>query len=104
MAQATYTPISLYHSTTATTVPSSVNLVSGELALNIANADMSVYTRNASGTVKLLMNNPAALKYPIADGTANQVIKTDGAGNLAFTTPTGATKGQAIAFSIIFGL
>ena len=104
MAQATYTPISLYHSTTATTVPSSVNLVSGELALNIANADMSVYTRNASGTVKLLMNNPAALKYQIADGTANQVIKTDGAGNLAFTTPTGATKGQAIAFSIIFGL
>ena len=106
MAQATYTPISLYHSTTATTVPSSVNLVSGELALNIANADMSVYTRNASGTVKLLMNNPAALKYPIADGTANQVIKTDGAGNLSFVTPAsaGATKGQAIAFSLIFGL
>ena len=103
MAQATYTPISLYHSTTATTVPSSVNLVSGELALNIANADMSVYTRNASGTVKLLMNNPAALKYPIADGSANQVIKTDGAGNLSFVA-AGATKGQAIAFSLIFGL
>jgi hypothetical protein len=33
------------------------------------------------------MNNPAGLKYPIADGTANQVIKTDGAGNLAFVTP-----------------
>ena len=104
MAAVNFTPISLYHSTTATTVPSSGNLVSGELALNIANADMSVYTKNASGTVKLLMNNPAALKYPTADGTANQVIKTDGAGNLAFTTPTGATKGQAIAFSIIFGL
>ena len=103
MAQATYTPISLYHSTTATTVPSSVNLVSGELALNIANADMSVYTRNASGTVKLMFNNPAALKYPIADGTANQVIKTDGAGNLSFVA-AGATKGQAIAFSLIFGL
>jgi|Laugrespbdmm15dd_1035085.scaffolds.fasta_scaffold11740_2 hypothetical protein len=106
MAQATYTPISLYHSTTATTVPTSGNLVSGELALNIANADMSVYTKNASGTVKLLMNNPAALKYPTADGTANQVIKTDGAGNLSFVTPAsaGATKGQAIAFSLIFGL
>ena len=103
MAQATYTPISLYHSTTATTVPSSVNLVSGELALNIANADMSVYTKNASGTVKLMFNNPAALKYPTADGTANQVIKTDGAGNLSFVA-AGATKGQAIAFSLIFGL
>ena len=88
MAQATYTPISLYHSTTATTVPSSVNLVSGELALNIANADMSVYTKNASGTVKLVFNNPAALKYPTADGTANQVIKTDGAGNLGSSWPS----------------
>jgi hypothetical protein len=29
------------------------------------------------------MNNPAGLKYPTADGTANQIIKTDGAGNLS---------------------
>ena len=43
MAATNFTPISLYYSTTATTVPSSGNLVSGELALNIANADMSVY-------------------------------------------------------------
>jgi hypothetical protein len=80
-------------------------LVSGELALNIANADMSVYTRNASGTVKLMFNNPAALKYPIADGSANQVIKTDGAGNLSFVTPaaSGISIGKAIAMAMIFG-
>lgn len=28
------------------------------------------------------------LKWPLADGTANQVLKTDGAGILGFTTPT----------------
>jgi hypothetical protein len=65
---------------------------------------MALYAENASGTVIRIMNNPAGLKYPTADGSANQVIRTDGAGNLSFATPTGATKGQAIAFSIIFGL
>ena len=28
------------------------------------------------------------LSYPAADGTINQILKTDGAGNLAFATPT----------------
>ena len=102
MAQATFTPISLYHSTTATTVPSSGNLISGELALNIANADMSVYTKNASGTVKLLFNNPAALKYPTVDGSANQAVVTDGAGNLSFGS-AGVSTGKAIAMAMIFG-
>jgi len=102
MAQATYTPISLYHSTTATTVPSSGNLVSGEVALNIANADMSIYTKNASGTVKLLMNNPAALKYPTADGTANQAVITNGSGVLSFGS-AGVSTGKSIAMAMIFG-
>ena len=101
MAATNFTPISLYYSTTATTVPSSGNLVSGELALNIANADMSVYTKNASGTVKLLFNNPAALKYPTADGTANQAIVTNGSGTLSFAQ-AGITTGKAIAMAIVF--
>lgn len=104
MPQSGYTPIQLYHSTTATNVPASGNMNPGELALNIADNDMSIYTENASGTVKLLFNNPAALKYPTADGTSGQVVTTDGAGNLTFSTPTGgATVGQAIALSMIFG-
>jgi hypothetical protein len=66
---------------------------------------MALYAENASGTVKRLMNNPAGLKYPTADGTANQVIKTDGAGNLTFVTPTaGVTTGKSIAMAMIFGL
>ena len=102
MAATNFTPISLYYSTTATTVPSAGNLVSGELALNIANTDMSVYTKNASGTVKLLFNNPAALKYPTADGSATQAIVTDGAGNLSFGT-AGISTGKSIAMAMIFG-
>ena len=105
MAQTGYTPIQLYRSTTGAAVPLAADLLPGELGFNIANTDMALYAENASGTVTRIMNNPAGLKYPTADGTANQVIKTDGSGVLSFVTPaSGATKGQAIAFSIIFGL
>jgi hypothetical protein len=156
MAQATYTPISLYHSTTAAAVPSAGNLVAGELALNTV--DEKLYFKNSAGTVKLLASNavttpvttfaggttgltPAsstsgaitlAGTLVVSNGgtglttlTANNVILGNGtstplfvapgtAGNVltsngttwASTTPaaSGATKGQAIAFSIVFGL
>ena len=86
-------------------MPLAANLLPGELGFNIADTDMALYAENASGTVKRIMNNPAGLKYPTADGTSGQVVSTDGAGNLSFSTPaSGATKGQAIAFSMIFGL
>ena len=75
MAQTNYTPIQLYYSTTAAATPSSGNLVNGELAINIQ--DEKLYFKNAAGTVKLLASNSAT---------------------------SGATKGQAVAFSIIFGL
>lgn len=102
MSQAGYTPISLYHSTTATTVPSNANLVAGEVALNIADNDMSMYFENASGTVKRFFNNPAALKYPTADGTSGQAVITDGSGNLSFGS-AGISTGKAIAMAMIFG-
>jgi hypothetical protein len=106
MAASGFTPIQLYRTTTGAAVPSAANLLPGELGFNIADTDMALYAENASGTVVRIMNNPAGLKYPTADGSANQIIKTDGAGNLSFVTPaaSGATKGQAIAFSIVFGL
>lgn len=105
MAATGYTPIQLYRTTTAGAAPSAANLSAGELAININDADMALYAENASGTVKRLINNPAGLKYPTADGSNGQVLTTDGSGNITFTTPaSGATKGQAIAFSLIFGL
>ena len=55
MAQTGYTPIQLYYSTTAAAAPTSGNLTSGELALNIQ--DEKLYFKNAAGTVKLLASN-----------------------------------------------
>jgi hypothetical protein len=103
MAQTGYTPIQLYRTTTGAAVPSAANLSPGELAINIADTDMALYAENASGTVKRLINNPAGLKYPTADGTNGQAVVTDGAGNLSFGS-AGVSKGQAIAFALIFGL
>lgn len=86
MAQTGFTPIQHYYSITSTNVPLAANLALGEWGLNIADADMSAYLKNASGTVRRFFNNPAALRYPTADGTSGQVMTTDGAGNLSFSS------------------
>jgi hypothetical protein len=74
MAQTGFTPIQLYYSPTASAVPSAGNLLAGELALNTT--DEKLYFKNAAGTVK----------------------------QIASTAVAGASKGQAVAFSLIFGL
>ena len=79
MAQATYTPISLYYSTTAAAVPTSGNLVAGELALNTL--DEKLYFKNSTGTVKLLASNAT---------TTNVASITFGTTGL---TPSTATTG-----------
>ena len=104
MSQPGYTPIQLYRTTTAGAAPTSGNLNPGELGFNIADADMALYAKNNTGTVKRIINNPAGLKYPTADGTVGQVVSTDGAGNLTFSTPSaGVSTGKAIAMAMIFG-
>lgn len=102
MAQTGYTPIQLYRTTTAGAAPVAGNLSAGELAININDADMALYAENASGTVKRLINNPAGLKYPTADGTSGQAVVTDGSGNLSFGS-AGISTGKAIAMAIVFG-
>lgn len=103
MSATGFTPIQLYRSATPGATPSAANLDAGELAINTA--DVALFAENAAGVVTRIMNNPAGLRYPIADGTNGQVLTTNGSGTLTFTTPTaGATKGQAIAFALIFGL
>ena len=52
MAQAGYTPISLYYSTTASASPAAGDLIAGELALNTL--DEKLYFKNSTGSVKLL--------------------------------------------------
>ena len=79
MAQAGYTPISLYYSTTASALPTAGNLVAGELALNTL--DEKLYFKNSTGTVKLLAS---------VAGTTNVSSITFGSTGL---TPSTATTG-----------
>jgi len=79
MAQAGFTPISLYYSTTAAAAPTAGNLVSGELAINIV--DEKLYFKNSAGTVKLLASN-----------AATSPVLTFSAGTTGFT-PSSATSG-----------
>jgi hypothetical protein len=126
MAQAGYTPIQLYHSTTPAAAPVAGNLIAGELAINTA--DGILYYEDSGGVVKRI----AQTVTPVANGgtgattlTANNVILGNGTSAVQFVAPgangnvltsngttwqsttpaaTGASKGQAIAFSLIFGL
>ena len=65
MAQASYTPIQLYYSTTAAAVPVNTNLANGELAINIT--DGKLYYKDNTGTVRLLADN--AVTTPVTSIT-----------------------------------
>jgi hypothetical protein len=126
MAQAGFTPIQLYHSTTPAAAPVAGNLIAGELAINTA--DGILYYEDSGGIVKRI----AQTVTPVANGgtgattlTANNVILGNGTSAVQFVAPgangnvltsngttwqsttpaaSGASKGQAIAFALIFGL
>lgn len=106
MAQSGFTPISLYYSSTASSVPLAANLANGELALNTA--DMKLYAKNSGGTVTLLASNAATLFNGTV--TSVSVVTANGlAGTVATdtTTPaitlstsvTGVLKGNGTAIS-----
>jgi hypothetical protein len=85
MAQTNYTPIQLYYSTTAAAVPTSGNLLDGELAINIT--DGKLYYKNNSGVVTLLASTSGAsgdvvgpasatdTAIALFDGTTGKLIK-----------------------------
>jgi hypothetical protein len=104
MAQAGYTPISLYYSTTASAVPVAGNLASGELAINIT--DGKLYYKNNSGVVTLLAGATAGP----AGGSNTQVQFNSsgvlaGSANLTFngTTLTANTIGAFTLSGTIAG-
>ena len=61
-----------------------VTITDNTISTNASNANLEL-SGNGSGTVSV-----SGLKFPIADGSANQFLKTDGSGNLGFAT-AGAT-------------
>ena len=50
------------------------------------------------GTGKVVLDG---IKYPNADGSANQVLKTDGSGNLSFATPSAGFSGSTTTSSAV---
>ena len=86
MAQAGYTPISLYYSTTAAAVPTAGNLVAGELAINIV--DGKLYYENSSGVVTLL-------------ASSTTVTNSFSAGTTGFTPSTATTGAVTLGGTLI---
>jgi len=89
MAATGYTPISLYYSTTASTAPTSGNLVNGELAINIT--DGKLYYKDNAGVVQVLASkagnvNVASLSFGTTGLTPNTA--TTGAITVAGTLIT----------------
>lgn len=116
MAQTGYTPIQLYHSTTASNTPTAGNLAAGELAINTA--DGKLFYEDSGGVVQVIASKagangdvvgPAsATDSSIAafDGTTGKLIKqsaSTGTGSVVLATSpslTTPTLGVASATSI----
>ena len=104
MAQAGFTPISLYFSTTAAAVPSSGNLANGELAINIT--DKKLYAKDNTGTVFLLASESgttgtvSTVSVVSANGLAGTVANATTTPAITLsTTITGVLKGNGTAIS-----
>ena len=116
MAATNFTPISLYHTTTAAATPSSANLVAGELALNTT--DEKLYFKNTGGTVKLLASNAStgatvssvAMSVPAFLSVAGSPITSSGTLAVTFsgtalpvanggTALTSGTSGGVLAYT-----
>ena len=61
-----------------------VTITQNEIFANRSNDDL-VLAGGGSGKVQI-----SGIKYPSSDGSANQILKTDGNGNLSFTNDSGA--------------
>jgi len=80
--------IKIKNSSTASAVPTSSDLVQGELAVNVT--DKRIFTENASGTVVELGTNPTVLTVA-ADATINGIKVGQGAGSVSSNTAVGAS-------------
>ena len=81
------TPLPGTFTTLATTASLSIDgitIADNKVSANASNSDLEL-SGNGTGAVKI-----SGLKFPTSDGSSNQLLKTDGSGNLAFAT-AGAT-------------
>ena len=102
MAQAGFTPIQLYHSTTPSQAPSGANLVSGELAINIA--DGKLYFKDSSSNVLVIADkNVTGTVTAVSVASANGFAGSSSGGATPAltlsTSITGVLKGNGTAIS-----
>ena len=62
-----------------------VTITDNTISTNASNADLEL-SANGSGTVSI-----NGLKFPTSDGSANQILKTDGSGTLSFVADSAGT-------------
>ena len=87
MAQSGFTPISLYHTTTAAAAPVAGNLANGELGLNIT--DGKLYYKDNAGAVQLLANKSNAVSpLPVLNGGTGVTTSTGSGNTVLSTSPT----------------
>ena len=108
MAQTNFTPISLYYSTTAAAVPTSGNLVAGELALNTT--DEKLYFKNTGGTVKQIAGpGVGGIAYTTTKTANYTAVANDGvltnttAGAFTVTLPASPSNGDQVIVADVAG-
>jgi len=84
MAQAGFTPIRLYHSTTTTNVPAAGNLAFGELAVNTA--DGKLYYKNSATNLVALLADASSVTGNLPGGGTGTVVYQSSTGNTAYLT------------------
>ena len=115
MAQSGYTPIQIYHSTTAAVVPTAANLAQGELAINIA--DGKLFYEDSGGTVQVLATKAGASGDVVGpasattngialfDGTTGKLIKSSTtllpSGSIVGTTDTQTLTNKTIQSRVV---
>lgn len=106
MAQAGFTPISLYHSTTAAAAPTAGNLAPGELAINIT--DGKLYYEDNLGVVQLLASKNtttgSSLTIALTGGaTAPATFNGSAPVTIDYSTVGADQLGTAVAMAIALG-
>jgi len=104
MAQAGFTPVSFYHSTTPAAAPTAGNLVNGEIAVNTA--DGIIYYKNSGGVVSQLSFGLIWQPIKTANFTAvageGYPINTTG-GAITVTLPATPSLGDIVVLVDDFG-
>jgi len=74
--------------------------INSQKELRLGDTDDSAYVGLRSHAT---VSGSYTLTLPAATGSANQILQTDGSGNLSFVTNSGISMGKAIAAAIVFG-